>query len=247
MIDLYGMGSPNVTKVILALEELQLPYSRHHVAIHRGQQFEPAFLKLNPLAKVPVLIDERLGQDQPLFESGAILIYLAETYGAEGGGALLPHAGAARYEVLKWLMVQMANIGPMFGQLVHFNLLPPKGNEYAHRRYLDLCKRLYRVLDDRLAQADWLAGGAYSIADIATWPWARYVEIHGLSWADYPALKTWIDRIEARPAAQRTLASVAANRAADAAARQSATPADLDKLFWRSGPGPVPLFVSERG
>ena len=234
MIDLYGMSSPNVLKIVLMLEELGLPYRLHHVAVHRSEQFDPGFLAMNPLAKVPVLVDDRLGE--PIFESGAILIYLAETE-----GLLLPAGGPARSAVLKWLMAQVANVGPLLGQLNHFNMMPADENQYALSRYRDQAARIYGVLDARLAASPWLGGADYSIADIATWPWASYVDRHGFSWDRWPALKTWLDLIAARPAAKRATEATGQFRSADMAARAAATPEHFDRFFWRSTPGPPPV------
>jgi GSH-dependent disulfide-bond oxidoreductase len=225
---LYGMGSPNVRKVVIMLEELELPYELRHVAVFKGEQFTPEFLALNPLGKVPVLVDPQLGR--PLAESGAILIHLAERE-----GCLLSADPAPRSEVLQWLMVQMASIGPMFGQLNHFQILPEGSEPYALGRYHEQAQRLYRLLDDRLTAHEWLAGGAYSIADIATYPWALYIDRHGFDWARYPALRRWCDAIGARPAAQRANARMdGAFTAVSNQTRTTASAHDLDLFFARS-------------
>jgi GST-like protein len=232
-IVLHGMGSPNVIKVVLMLEECGLDYELNHVAVFEQAQFRPDFLKLNPLGKVPVLEDSKLGQ--PLFESGAILFWLAERE-----GKFLPASQPQRAEVMQWLMVQMANYGPMLGQLNHFGLVPPGSQPYAHARYRAIAERLNRLVDDRLQGRDWLAGGDYSIADMATQPWAYYVERHGFDPADYPALVEWRQRIEARPAVQRALAR--ASQAFDDVAtrsRKAASPEDLDKFFGRTAAVPA--------
>jgi GST-like protein len=227
-IVLHGMGSPNVIKVVLMLEECGLDYELNHVAVFAQEQFAPEFLARNPLGKVPVLEDPRLGQ--PLAESGAILFWLAERE-----GKFLPTSQPARAEVMQWLMVQMANYGPMLGQFTHFNLVPPGSQPYAHARYGAIAERLNRVLDDRLKERAWLAGGDYSIADMATQPWAYYIERHGFDPADYPALVEWRQRIEARPAVQRALAR-AAEAFDDVATqtRKAASAEDLDKFFSRT-------------
>ncbi|MEW9854974.1 glutathione S-transferase family protein [Novosphingobium sp. M1R2S20] len=225
---LHGMGSPNVIKVVIMLEELGLPYELRHVAVFSQEQFDPEFLKLNPLGKVPVLEDPRLGI--PLAESGAILFWLAER-----GERFLPSQQPARAEVMQWLMVQMANIGPMFGQLNHFNLVPAGSEPYAHARYRAISQSLYRLLDERLQANEWLAGAEYSIADIATYPWAGYLERHGFDGGEHPRLVEWRDRIAARPAVQRAL--VRANEAFTEAAnrtRRAASSADLDRFFNRT-------------
>lgn len=225
---LYGMGSPNVTKVVLALEELGLPYELRLVAVLRAEQFTPEFLALNPLGKVPVLVDPRLGQ--PLAESGAILHWLAERE-----GRFLPATQPARAEVMQWLMIQMANMGPMFGQLAHFTVLPKELGSYGRKRYKAQSEKLHRLLDDRLAAHEWVAGDAYSIADMAIWPWAHYLEWQRFDPAGYPALVRWRERIDARPAAIRARARMEeAFAAGSLAARDAATPADLDRFFGRT-------------
>ncbi len=213
MIELYGGGSPNAMKVVILLEELGLPYEMINLKVMRGEQFSPEFLAMNPIGKYPVIVD-RGGEDpnQPIFESGAILIYLAETY---GDGTLLPARGPARYEVLKWLVAQVAWVGPMFGQNVHFSILPSEAEGYAATRYRNQVRHVCKVLDGRLAEAEWLAGDSYSIADIATWPWVGYIPRLKHDWADYPALKAWHERIAARPAlarAGKSLAEIAAQK-----------------------------------
>jgi GST-like protein len=225
---LHGMQSPNVIKVILMLEECGLDYALHHVAVFAQEQFRTEFLKLNPLGKVPVLEDPRLGI--PLAESGAILLWLAERE-----GRFLPESQPHRAEVMQWLMVQMANYGPMLGQLNHFNIAPPDTAPYARARYAAIAAKLYRLLDDRLRDREWIAGVDYSIADMAIQPWAYYVERHGFDIADYPALAGWRSRIAARPASQRALARAqeafedAANRT-----RKAASDEDLDRFFGRT-------------
>ena len=235
-LTLYGMGSPNVRKVGIMLEELELPYVLEHVAVFSGEQFKPDFLAMNPLGKVPVLIDPALGR--PLFESGAILFWLAER-----SGAFLPAEGPNRYQVMQWLMVQMASIGPMFGQLNHFQLLPKNGDPYSHGRYKAQAERLYHVLDERLAARDWIAGEAYSIADIATYPWALYLERHGFDPAAHRALLRWRDTITARPAVVRSTARFnEAFTAVSTSTRRAATAADLDRFFGRTQDMPAADF-----
>lgn len=230
---LHGMQSPNVIKVILMLEECGLDYELRHTAVFSQAQFEPEFLAMNPLGKVPVLQDPKLGQ--PVFESGAILFWLAERE-----GKFLPTAQPARSEVMQWLMVQMANYGPMLGQLNHFNIAPPDTAPYAKARYAAIAERLNRLFDERLQTREWIAGGEYSIADMATQPWAYYVERHGFDPAQFPALIEWRNRIEARPATQRAMARVSeafddvANRT-----RKGASQEDLDRFFGRTETVPV--------
>lgn len=233
---LHGMGSPNVIKVILMLEELGLDYELRHVAVFGQEQFDPAFLALNPLGKVPVLEDPRLGQ--PLAESGAILLWLAER-----SGRFLPSQQPARAEVQQWLMIQMANVGPMLGQVNHFNIAPPGAAPYAKARYGAVAEKLYRLLDDRLADREWIAGGDYSIADMATQPWAYYLERHGFDPAAHPHLVEWRGRIAARPASQRALARASEAFDDDATrTRRAATREDLDKFFGRTDKVPATDF-----
>jgi GSH-dependent disulfide-bond oxidoreductase len=238
---LHGMGSPNVTKVVIMLEECGLDYQLRHVAVFGQEQFSPEFLKLNPLGKVPVLEDPKLGI--PLAESGAILHYLAERE-----GKFLPAAQPARAEVMQWLMVQMANVGPMLGQVNHFSLVQKRGSHpYAEARYLAQAEKLYRLLDDRLATHEWIAGGDYSIADMAMQPWANYLEPHGFDSAAHPHLLRWRSIVAARPAVQRALARahegffVAAEQS-----RKAASDEDLDQFFGRAASVPPADFSSVR-
>jgi GST-like protein len=230
---LYGMNSPNVRKVVIMLEELDLTYELRHVAVFKGEQFTSQFLALNPLGKVPVLFDPVLGE--ALAESGAILFWLAE----RSGGAFLPSEGPARYGVMQWLMVQMASIGPMFGQLNHFQLLPKEREAYAFGRYAAQAERLYGLLNQRLAESEWIAGGSYSIADVATYPWAHYLERHGFDPAAHPALLRWRKAIDARPAIARADERMeAAFTPMATETRRAATKADLDRFFGRTAQMP---------
>ena len=235
---LFGMNSPNVRKVAIMVEELELPYTLRHVAVFKGEQFTPEFLALNPLGKVPVLIDPALGR--PLAESGAILFWLAER-----NGAFLPAEGPERYEVMQWVMVQMASIGPMLGQLTHFKILPKGSELYAYGRYFAQAERLYRLIDARLAEHEWIAGGTYSIADIATYPWMTYLERHGFDPARHPALLRWRNTIAARESVGR-----ADKRMGEAftdlstQSRRAATPEDLDRFFGRAKDMPSVDFTA---
>jgi GSH-dependent disulfide-bond oxidoreductase len=229
MIELFGMSSPNVRKVGIMLEELSADYVLRHIAVFRGEQFEPAFLALNPLGRVPVLIDHSQSPSQPIFESGAILFYLAETY-----GAFLPAGGLRRYEVMEWLIVQMAAIGPMFGQYNHFQILGAQADPYAAARYRSQSERLYRRLDERLADRAWIAGDAYSIADMAIYPWSLYLERHGFDPRAHAALLRWRDTVGGRDPVKRSWArfATAFNRESELT-RKTATPRDLDRFFGR--------------
>ncbi|MDF3320048.1 glutathione S-transferase N-terminal domain-containing protein [Rhodococcus sp. C3V] len=201
MIDLYYYTSPNVRKVLIALEEMGLDYQIAWTDIREGDQFESEYVEINPNSKVPAIVDHDGpgGRRLTIFESGAILLYLAEKT-----GLLLPTDPISRQEVLCWLFWQVSNHGPMAGQAAHFVSHAPKqgiDNPYARNRYAGEVARLYRVLNDRLADRDYLAG-EYSIADIATFPWTRVAAGHGIDVADYPNVKAWADRISARPSAK---------------------------------------------
>ncbi|MCC7282309.1 MAG: glutathione S-transferase N-terminal domain-containing protein [Acetobacteraceae bacterium] len=207
-IEVYTWPTPNGHKVHIVLEELGLPYTVIAVNIGAGEQFSEKFLSITPNHRIPAIIDPDGpgGKPLPLFESGAILIYLAEK-----AGRLIPQDPAARYVCLQWVMFQMGGIGPMFGQFGHFNNYAPEKIAYAIERYGNEVKRLYRVLDKRLGEAEWLAGAEYSIADIITYPWLRFPERRGVDLADYPNVKRWFEILEARPAVQRGCAVLAAN------------------------------------
>lgn len=235
---LFGTGSPNVRKVGLLLEELGLDYAMKHVAVFSGEQFEPDFLAMNPIGKVPVLTDP--GADEPLFESNAILIYLAETYGPD----FLPEAGAARRDVMRWLMVQTALVGPMLGQYNHYHLVVKHGSEpYSAARYRNQSETVYRHLDDRLASRDWIAGDGYSIADIAIWPWTLYLERHEFAPEDFPNLARWRAQIAERPAAKRMTHRVETEYdPRNNLTRRSSSPESLDRLFNRKPDGPEADF-----
>jgi GST-like protein len=229
MITLYGMTSPNVVKIIIALEELQLPFELKTVDVFAGQQFDPEFVKLNPSAKVPVITDSDGpgGKPYTLFESGAILLYLAEKT-----GKFLPTEPAARYDVLQWLMVQLTGVGPMFGQFVHFFRFMP-GDEYSVSRYRTQVKRLCEVLDARLAKVPFLGGAEYSIADIATFPWARNIKAFpGQDASAYPHIAAWVEKIAARPPVARAIAMIEKVRPT-LTTPDTAAPDTLDKLFGR--------------
>jgi GSH-dependent disulfide-bond oxidoreductase len=232
-ITLYGVMSPNVVKVCIMLEELSLPYELKYVSLFQGEQFTAAFRALNPVGKVPVLVDSEL--DRPLAESGAILLWLAEH-----SGQFLPASAGDRYEVMQWLMVQMSAIGPMLGQFTHFKLLPAGSEAYALGRYGAIAETLYRAIDDRLAQREWIAGNAYSIADMATFPWAEYLERHGLDVKHYPNMQRWRTAIASRPAVVQGKTRIAAEFAAESTKNiRDASPQDLDRFFGRTDKVPV--------
>ena len=199
MIDLYTWGTPNGRKVSIMLEETGLPYRVHKIDISKGDQFKPEFVAINPNSKIPAIVDPEGpgGKALTLFESGAILIYLAEKT-----GRFLPKDPAARYVVLEWLMFQMGGVGPMFGQVHHFLRAAPEPVPYAIERYSKETMRLYGVLDARLGGAAYLAGD-YSIADIATYPWVARHEWHKVELGDFPNVERWYRAIGARPAVTR--------------------------------------------
>jgi len=209
MIEVYSWATPNGHKVHIMLEECGLPYRAIPVDIGSGAQFDPAFLAISPNNKIPALVDPDGPDGQPiaLFESGAILLYLAGKT-----GRLLPDDVRGKYEVLQWLMFQMGGVGPMLGQAHHFRIYAPEKIPYAIDRYSNEAKRLYGVMNKRLANSRYLGGPAYSIADIAVFPWLRSWKNQGIDWNDHPHLKGWFDEIAARPAVQRGVEVLAAQR-----------------------------------
>ena len=200
MIDVYSWATPNGHKIHIMLEECGLPYRVIPVNIGAGEQFAPSFLAISPNNKIPAIVDADGPGGQPisLFESGAILLYLAAKL-----GRFLPDDLRARYEVLQWLMFQMGGLGPMLGQAHHFRIYAPEKVAYAIERYSNEARRLYGVLDRRLAKSRYIGCGEYSIADIAIFPWLRSWKNQGIDWVDYPHLKGWFDEIAARPAVLR--------------------------------------------
>jgi GST-like protein len=232
MIDLYGCGSPNVLKILFMLGETGLPYTFHHVGLYSGELYSPEFLALNPNNRVPVIVDSEGpgGQAHTVFESGAILIYLAEK-----AGKLLPQDAATRSRALQWLMWQMAGVGPMFGQALHFKYIAPAGNAYAKKRYQTEVSRLYDVLERRLGEAAWLAGDEFSIADVASFPWAgKYVKTLEIDIARRPHVARWIAACEARPGYQavRQLGSDLFRK--DLENQRQGSGENLDRFFGRS-------------
>jgi GST-like protein len=201
MIDLYTWCTPNGFKVSIALEELELQYSVVPVNIGAGEQFEADFLAISPNNRIPAIVDHEGPDGAPysLFESGAILRYLAER-----AGRLIPRDTAGRYRVIQWVMFQMANIGPMFGQAGHFLRYAPEKIPYAIERYTRESKRLLGVLDRTLGEVDYLAG-EYSVADIASFPWVWAIGRSGSDLDEFPHVSQWLQAIADRPAVQRGL------------------------------------------
>jgi GST-like protein len=200
MIDVYSWATPNGHKVHIMLEECGLPYRVHPVNIGQGDQFKPEFLAISPNNKIPAIVDADGPDGKPisLFESGAILVYLASKV-----GKFLGKTDRDKFETLQWLMFQMGGVGPMLGQTHHFRIYAPEKIEYAVNRYTNEAKRLYGVIDTQLSKHAWLAGDEYTIADIATFPWLRSWKNQGVDWADYPHAKRWFDEISERPAVKR--------------------------------------------
>jgi GST-like protein len=209
IIEVYSWATPNGHKVHVMLEECGLPYRAIPIDIGAGDQFKPDFLKISPNNKIPAIVDPNGPDGKPisLFESGAILLYLASKT-----GKFLPATTRGRYEMLEWLMFQMGGVGPMLGQAHHFRLYAPEKIEYAVNRYSNEAKRLYGVMDKRLADRRYMAGDEYTIADIAIFPWLRSWQNQGIDWADFPKLKLWFDEIAARPAVMRGVEVLASLR-----------------------------------
>jgi GST-like protein len=209
MIEVYSWPTPNGHKVHIMLEECGLPYRVHPVDIGTGAQFAPEFLAISPNNKIPAITDPDGPDGEPisLFESGAILLYLAGKT-----GRFLPAGTAAKYEVLQWLMFQMGGVGPMLGQAHHFRIYAPEKIPYAVDRYTNEAKRLYGVMNKRLARSKYLGGAEYSVADMAVYPWLRSWKNQGIDWNDHPHLRGWFDEIGARPAVQRGCVVLASAR-----------------------------------
>jgi GST-like protein len=204
MINVYSWPTPNGHKVHIMLEECGYKLGRdwlaHPINIGKGDQFQPDFLKISPNNKIPALVDPNGPDGKPiaLFESGAILLYLAAKT-----GKLMPKTDRQKFEVLQWLMFQMGGLGPMLGQAHHFRIYAPEKIDYAVNRYTNEAKRLYGVMNQQLMKHRFIAGNSYSIADVAIFPWLRSWQNQGIEWADYPYLKAWFDKIEMRPAVKR--------------------------------------------
>jgi GSH-dependent disulfide-bond oxidoreductase len=203
MIDLYTWTTPNGRKVSIMLEECGLPYNVHKIDIGKGDQFTPEFVAINPNSKIPAMIDTNGPDGKPitLFESGAMLVYLAQHY-----QKFLPPDWHQLYHVFQWLMFQMGGVGPMFGQTHHFLRAAKEQVPYAVDRYKKETDRLYGVMDKELAKREYLAGNFYSIADIATYPWVARYEWHKTDLNQFPNVKRWFEEIGKRPAVQRGMA-----------------------------------------
>jgi len=200
MIDLYTWKTPNGRKASIMLEEVGLPYELHPIDISKNEQLTPEFLAVNPNNKIPAIVDRDGpgGQSVTVFESGAILIYLAEKT-----GKLLPADPAGRYAALQWLMWQMGGFGPMLGQANHFRKFAPEQVPYGIKRFTDESARLYGVLEKRLGASEYVASPDFTIADVAIYPWARTAEWQGVDLAAHPNIGRWLDTVGARPAVQK--------------------------------------------
>ena len=209
IIQVYSWATPNGHKVHIMLEECGLEYRAHAVDIGAGEQFNPEFLRISPNNKIPAIVDPNGPDGAPIsvFESGACLLYLAGKT-----GMFLPDSTRAKYEVMEWLMFQVGGVGPMLGQAHHFRLYAPEKIDYAVQRYTNEARRLYGVMNRRLAKSKSIAGPEYSIADIAIFPWLRSWKNQGIDWNDHPHLKGWFDEISARPAVQRGVEVLASLR-----------------------------------
>ncbi|MDH4051312.1 MAG: glutathione binding-like protein [Rubrivivax sp.] len=220
MIEVYSWATPNGHKVHIMLEECGLPYRAIPVDIGAGAQFAAEFLAISPNNKIPAIVDPDGPDGKPisLFESGAILLYLAGKT-----GRFLPESTRGKYEVLEWLMFQMGSVGPLLGQAHHFRIYAPEKIPYAIDRYSNEARRLYGVMNGRLGASTYLGGAEYSIADMAVFPWLRSWKNQGIDWNDYPHLKGWFDEIAARPAVRRGVEVLAAQRRplTDARAREA--------------------------
>ena len=200
MIELYTWNTSNGRKASIMLEELGVPYNVHPIDIGKDAQFTPEFTRINPNQKIPALVDTDGPGGQPVtvFESGALLMYLGEKF-----GKFFPQEPRKRLEVIQWLMFQMSAVGPIFGQVHHFKRSAKEQVPYALKRFGDECRRIYGVLNGRLAEHPFLAADEYTIADIATWPWVLRHPWQEVNLADFPNVKRWFQTIEARPAVQR--------------------------------------------
>ena len=204
MYDIYNWPTSNGRKINIAVEELEVEYKIHPISIGKGEQFSAAFTELNPNQKIPAVVDQDGPDGKPytIFESGAILMYLAEKH-----EKLIPTDMTKRYEVIQWLMFQMAGVGPNLGQTHHFRRAAPEKVPYAIERFTNETRRLWGVMDKRLEDRDWLAADEFSIADIAVFPWAMRHEWQGISLDEFPNMKRWYEIVESRPGVKRGLAA----------------------------------------
>jgi GST-like protein len=233
VIDLYGSISPNVQKVVIAIEEVGLEHLFHSINVHQGQQFTPEFRSLNPIGKIPVIVDHDGPDGRPItvFESGAILLYLAEKC-----GKLLPVDAAGRTEAIQWLMFQMSSVGPTLGQFNHFVRYAAE-DLYGVNRFTTAARKVYDVVEERLGRSAYLGGSEYSIADIATYPWIRvesrlFGETHPvmrIDWEGHPNIARWVSAIEERAAVRKALIQIDAMQYN----RGTGTSDDVDRLFGR--------------
>jgi GST-like protein len=226
MIDFYTLTSPNTVKIFIALEEFALPYKVIPIDVWKGDQFSAEFTRLNPNRKIPVIVDHDGpgGKPYTVFESGAILMYLADKT-----GKFAPKDKAAYFEMMQWMMVQLTTMGPMFGQLVHFRRFAPAGNDYSLVRYRTEVNRLYSLFEQRLSSHAYVGGDEYSIADMASFPWLRNTALLEVDLADRPHVKRYIDTVSARPAVKQALAKVATVTSI----RDTASDDDKDRFFQR--------------
>jgi len=204
MYDIYNWPTSNGRKINIMVEELEVDYKIHPIAIGKDDQFTPEFTALNPNQKIPAVIDQDGPDGKPytLFESGAILMYMAEKH-----GKFMPTDVAARYETIQWLMFQMGGVGPMFGQTHHFRRAAPEKVPYGIERYTKETRRLWGVMNDRLDGRDWFANNEFSIVDMAIFPWTMRYEWQGIALDEFPNMKRWYEAMEARPGVQRGLAA----------------------------------------
>ena len=204
MYDIYNWPTSNGRKINIMVEELGVEYKIHPIAIGKDEQFTPEFTKLNPNQKIPAIVDQDGPGGKPftLFESGAILIYMAEKH-----GQFLPKDPAKRYETIQWLMFQMGGVGPIFGQAHHFRRAAKEKVPYGIKRYTDETRRLWGVMDKRFSETEWIAGDEFTIADIAIFPWTMRYEWQGVALEEFPNAKRWYEAMDARPGVQRGLAA----------------------------------------
>ena len=204
MYDIYNWPTSNGRKINIMVEELGVEYKIHPIPIGKDAQFTPEFTALNPNQKIPAIVDQDGPEGKPytLFESGAILMYMGEKH-----GQLFPQDMAKRYETIQWLMFQMGGVGPIFGQTHHFRRAAPEKVPYGIERYTKEARRLWGVMDGRLADNEWLAAGEFTIADIAVFPWTMRYEWQGVSLDEFPNVKRWYEAVDGRPGVQRGLAA----------------------------------------